>query len=66
MYTVQAGRVICKNGKPLFSISREVNTATGEAEFTPVQADAIAHFIAQTLTDHDKTWVNFYLDYMKK
>ena len=66
MYTVDAGRVICKNGIPLFSIHREVNTGTGEGAYTPTQADAFAHFICQTMNDHDATWLNFYKEYMKK
>jgi len=66
MYTVKAGRVIEKNGIPLFSIQREVITSTGCGEFTPTQADALTLFICQTLNDHDTTWQNFYKDYMKK
>lgn len=45
VWTLQAGRCICRNGKPLFTIR-------GVGQYNPVELDALTHEIVQLLNEY--------------
>lgn len=59
-----AGRVICRNGKELFSIHLLEQESGPRYNIPPVEADAIAHFIVDKL-NKGKSWSQYFDEYIK-
>lgn len=51
-YTVEPGRTICRDGKPIISIHRELD-ARGNGELTPAETDELTRIIARYLNERD-------------
>ncbi len=60
MYQVEAGRVISKDGKELFCITREMKN--DRYLMNPCETDAMAHFIVDALNNGN--FEEFYKEYM--
>jgi len=55
IWTLEAGRLLCLNGKPIAVLSTSVRNSVGE--FSPTEMDALAHRIVSLLNsaiDHKR------------
>lgn len=61
-FYLTSGRVICKDGKELFSIHRILDD-NSNGNFFPCECDAVSHFIIDALNNGN--FEQYYSEYMK-
>ena len=59
-----AGRVVCRNEKELFAVKLLEEESGPRYNISPVEADALAHFIVDKL-NNGKAWGKYLDEYMK-
>lgn len=64
-FYLQAGRLVCRNGKVLFSVRLHEQSTGNRYNMTPVDCDALAHYIVDELNNNPKKWTKYKKQYYK-